>query len=146
MNLIVNFPCFFIKKSPFFAEKDVQTFGLRTTPSQSDFTGGCGISPHRLLGLLDLSVQRRHHHRLGYTHPRNRFATFILYDRRPYMSTTTAAEIIDTYANLSQSCKIVIRKFRYPLRLSQPRTENLRLETRAPLPCRDRNRQALSSF
>lgn len=21
--------------------------------SQSDFTGGCGISPHRLLGLLD---------------------------------------------------------------------------------------------
>ena len=30
---------------------------LKTTPSQSDFTGGCGISPHRLLGLLDLSVQ-----------------------------------------------------------------------------------------
>ena len=30
---------------------------LKTTPSQSDFTGGCGISPHRLVGLLDLSVQ-----------------------------------------------------------------------------------------
>jgi len=37
---------------------------IRQILSQSDFTGGCGFSPHRLLGLLDLSA-KRHHHRSG---------------------------------------------------------------------------------
>lgn len=34
--------------------------------SHPDFTDGCGISPHRLLGLLDSSA-KRHYHRLGFT-------------------------------------------------------------------------------
>jgi len=33
------------------------------TLSHSDFTGGYGISPYRLLGLLDSFALRRHYHR-----------------------------------------------------------------------------------
>lgn len=49
--------------------------GIYVILSHSDFTGGCGISPHRLLGLSDSSVKN------GITagwlsHPKNIFFNF----------------------------------------------------------------------
>jgi len=40
-----------MQKPPFISEARTAS----RLPSHSDFTGGCGFSPHRLLGLLDLS-------------------------------------------------------------------------------------------
>ena len=40
---------------------------LQMNLSHSDFTGGYGISPYRLLGLLDSFAQRRHYHRSAYS-------------------------------------------------------------------------------
>ncbi len=170
----------------------MQTSCLRTTPSQSDFTGGCGISPHRLLGLLDLSVQDGI--TTGWDKPTQEIDLLHLYSmavavqsQRQTAQNKRHNLYFVCFRTFAQ-CLIGVRsgvgvppttatKLQYHLRKAQisllpratisrtlcvhitlpytrfllccqlpRRTENPPLQTRVSTLCRDRDKQALSSF